>query len=96
MWNPYHLTTLLASTACYGDSFTLWRRSVIPVRYERIVSNATSSQYLEAVSRLSKQSGILNFSQPYRPPRPVTGIALPFYTPNRSAAYHRSGTTELD
>jgi hypothetical protein len=29
MWDPEHLTT-----ACYGDSFTLWRRSVLPVRYE--------------------------------------------------------------
>jgi hypothetical protein len=26
--------TVQASTACYGDSFTLWRRSVLPVRYE--------------------------------------------------------------
>jgi hypothetical protein len=31
----YHsVQSLLASTACYRDSFTLWRRNVLPVRYE--------------------------------------------------------------
>jgi hypothetical protein len=32
-----------------------------------------------SVSRLSRQCGVLNISQPYRPPRPAKGIALLFY-----------------
>jgi hypothetical protein len=35
-----------------------------------------------AVSRLSRQCGILNTSQAYRPPRPVTGIALLYISDN--------------
>jgi hypothetical protein len=39
------------------------------------------------VSRLSRQCGILNISQPYRPPRPATRIALLFYfIPFRSSS----------
>jgi hypothetical protein len=31
------------------------------------------------VSRLSRECGILNILQPYRPPWPVTGIALLYF-----------------
>jgi hypothetical protein len=39
-------------------------------------SRARPVRKVASVSQLSIQCGILNISQPYRPPQPVTGIAL--------------------
>jgi hypothetical protein len=41
-----------------------------------------------SVSRLSRQYMILNILQPYRPPRPVTGVAFLYFSNNKSAEMH--------
>jgi hypothetical protein len=43
------------------------------VLHGRCLRPTASAPYM---GRLSAQCGILNISQPYRPPRPVTGIAV--------------------
>jgi hypothetical protein len=42
---------------------------------------------LPSVSLMSRQCGILNISQPYRPPQPVMGIVLLFQSQSQSQSY---------
>jgi hypothetical protein len=44
-----------------------------------LASRARRVRRADNMSRLFRQCGIINISQPYRPPRPVTGIALLSY-----------------
>jgi hypothetical protein len=45
-----------------------------------------------SVSRMSKQYGILNISQPYRPPRHVTGILFLYFPIYLQSVYIHSNT----
>jgi hypothetical protein len=73
--NPSGLSMVLRLTQPLTEMST--RKCFWGVERGRRLRLTTSQQ---SVSRLCGKCGILNISQPYRPERPITGIALLFYS----------------
>jgi hypothetical protein len=81
--NPSSHTMDLVLTQPLTESST--RKCFCGVQHGRHVRLTIS---LPSLSQLSRESWILNIWQPYRPPRPVTGIALLFLASHLNYLYN--------
>jgi hypothetical protein len=87
-WGNWISSIYLTLPAAYAQDFTqpltemrTWSRKVIFLGSRALPVRKTEN--LTAVFELiSRQYGILNISQPYRPPQPVTGVALASFPPS--------------
>jgi hypothetical protein len=73
---PHALFLKVRFTQPLTERSTRSRKIIFPGRKHGQCLRLTS--FPPSVSRLHRHCGILNISQPYRPQRPVTGIALCF------------------
>jgi hypothetical protein len=53
MWEPRHLTTLWASTACYRDSFTFYYLTLIFTKPHEFCSSCQTQQYTNLPANIS-------------------------------------------
>jgi hypothetical protein len=65
MWDPQHLATLSASTACYGDSFTLFSMFTLPVQCINTSDNNVAVE--QTLHDATQKYDLLESISKYRP-----------------------------